>query len=121
MSARQCKERKAMSVLMLWPDAFGQCMLFQTWTAIFLGTWVFQEPQFLAFIHVYGLKTTIREASAFPLESMVSSIINRADQKGFLSQQKKMTITTVLKNKRGWRITETKKKIKPTTLFFLTN
>lgn len=90
-----------MSVLMLWPDVFGQCIFFQTWTAIFLGTWVLQESQSLAFIHVYGLKTTIREAKALSLESVVSSIINRANQKGFLSWQKKMAITIVLKNKSG--------------------
>lgn len=86
MSARQCKERKAISVLMLRPDVFGQCIFFQTWTAIFPGTSVFQELQSFAFIHTYGLKITIREANPLSLESMVSSIINRADQKGFSSQ-----------------------------------
>jgi len=64
----------------------------------------FSKSQSLAFIHINGLKTTIKEANSISLENMVSSILKRADQKGFLSQQKKLTIKIVLKNGRGWRI-----------------
>lgn len=52
---------------------------------------------------------------------MIYSIVNRADQKGNFPQQKKITVTTVLKNKSDFKSTETKKKQKLTWFFFLTS
>lgn len=53
-SATVKKERKAMPVLMLCLNALGQWIFFQTWTAVFFDTWIFQEPQYPAFIHICG-------------------------------------------------------------------
>lgn len=73
-----------MSVPMLWLDVLGQWTFFQTWTAAFFDTWVFQEPQYLAFIHLYGQKTKIS------LETMVYSFINIADNRGFFPSRRKL-------------------------------